>query len=364
MYRAFYGLAGRPFGIAPDPAFHFPSAGHRAALGCLAHGLRRGEGPVLLTGEAGTGKTLLAALLAARLGTARVLVLSGRAARGGEAGVMAAVAAGLGLDPGAGAAAGLLRALRRGGRGRAAGGGRLLLVVDEAQALEEGALEGLGRLAAPSAAGYRPVRLLLLGRPELAARLARAGSARLAEPLAARHRLAPLAAEELRAYVEHRLARVGWRQDPRLGPDCLEVIHAATGGVPRRVNLLCARLLVVGALEQRHELGAAEARAVAAELGDAAEEPEGAAAAGPEPWARAFARLRRRLEGARVELARERRRRAAAETELERLREELRRLERGRRRLEAEAGRRLADLALLMAAGRAPRGGQGERPRA
>lgn len=354
MYRAFYGLAGRPFGIAPDPDFHFPSAGHRAALDHLAQGLRRGEGVVVLTGAAGTGKTLLAALLAARLGTTRVLVLSGRSAPQGPGGILAAIAAGLALGAEAGTVEALLRALRRGGRGRPAG--RLLLVVDEAQALDAAALDGLARLAAPSAAGHRPVGLLLLGRPELAARLGRGGAARLGEQVAVRHRLAPLAADELPAYVEHRLARVGWREDPRIGADCLEVIHAATGGVPRLVNLLCTRLLVLGALAQRHALGAAEAREVVAELHGAALEEELAPAGRPEPGERALGRLRRRLEEVRVELARERRRRLAAESELCRLRDAL-------RRLGAEADRRLAEPAAAMR-GRAPRRGHGERPRA
>lgn len=345
-YTDFYGLAGRPFAIAPDPAFHFPSDGHRRAVGCLSHGLRQGDGPILVTGEAGTGKTLLARVLEAQLGDRRVVTLPALPGRDGGDPLILKVAAAVGLDPAPVDAAAALAALadRPAGAGPERGG--LLLVLDEAQRLAPAALDGVRRLAELGRPGRRPIRVLLLGRPELLDLLAAPELARLRERVVASHRLAPLGRDEIAAYVEHRLARVGWRGDPRLAADLGPALHALTGGVARRVNQVGTRLLVLGALDQRHELGAAQLD----EAGEGLGREQGPA---PRPAAavqgrRALARLRRRLEVVGAELDRERRRREAAEAEAARLREALHRQELGRLQLEAEAARRLAELAGLV----------------
>lgn len=338
-YTAFYRLYRRPFALAPDLGGYLPTESHRRAIACLSHALERGEGVVLITGEAGIGKTMLVRYLEGRLGARRVLVPSLPAVATGGAAVLAALAAGLGLDPERAEPAGLPGAIEAELRARAPERGSLLIVLDEAQRPAPAALDALRPLVGLAGATGPLVRLVLVGRPELRERLASAPLAWLRERVAASHRLTPLEPEEVRPYIEHRLARAGWQEDPRLLAELFPAVRLATGGLPRRINQLMTRLLVLGALDQRHELGAAEVEEARVDLGDepAAFFPMHAAATAPasggESWRRELAALLRRLDALYEELARERRRRDDAEAEAARLRAELRRLGR-----EAAAG--------------------------
>jgi polysaccharide deacetylase family protein (PEP-CTERM system associated) len=159
------------------------------------------------------------------------------------------------------------------------------------------------------------VRLVLVGRPELRERLACPTLAWLRARVVASHRLTPLEPEEIRPYLEHRLVRAGWQEDPRLLPELFPAVRLATGGVPRRIDQLMTRLLILGALDEWHELGAFE---VEQALGDRSDEPIGAVASfggssvpgsEGEVVRREIVTLRRRLDSLYEELARDRRRR-------------------------------------------------------
>jgi type II secretory pathway predicted ATPase ExeA len=329
MYREFYRLRDRPFPLAPDLAAYVTTESHRRAVACLSHALARGEGFVVMTGEAGVGKTMLVRFLEARLGARRVVAPSLPAATTGEA-VLEALAAALGVAPETGAAT--LRAIEAALRARAPERGALLMVLDEAQRLAPEALEVLRPVVGLGCAAGPLVRLILVGRLELRDRLALPALAWLRERVVASHRLVPLDREEVRPYVEHRLARVGWQDDPRLSPDLFPALWLATGGLPRRINQLMTRLLVLAALDQRHEIGAGEIEEVAEELDPGPGgtpvrvDPGTLLATELEPWRQDLAILRRRLDALYDELARERRRRDDAEAEAARLRAELQRL--------------------------------------
>lgn len=333
MYRAFYRLHGRPFPIAPDLGAYLATESHRRAVACLSHALQRDEGLVVITGEAGVGKTMLVRYLEARLGARRVLVPRLPAAASGAEAVLAAIARSLGLEPVPGAPAATLGAIEAGLRARAPERGSLLIVVDEAQAPSPAALDALRPIAGLAGGNGPLARVVLVGRPELRDRLALPALAGLRERVVASHRLVPLEPDEIRPYVEHRLARVGWQDDPRLHPELFPAVRIATDGLPRRIHLLLTRLLVLAALDQRHELGAAEVEEAVADLRPEpeplAEPPDPAAlraSVEPEVWRRELAGLRRRLDTLYAELARERRRRDDAEAEAARLRAELQRI--------------------------------------
>lgn len=332
MYTAFYRLRARPFGLAPDLGAYLATESHRRAVACLSHALGRGEGVVVVTGEAGVGKTMLVRYLEARLGARRVLAPRLPAVAATAEALLRALAEALAPEPEPGAVEPTPRALEAALRARAPERGALLLVLDEAQRPEPRALDALRPLIALGGPAGPLLRLVLVGRPELRDRLAAPALAWLRERVAASHRLAPLEPEEVRRYIEHRLARAGWQDDPRLLPELFGAVRLATGGLPRRINQLMSRLLVLGALDQRHELGAAE---VEEALGDLPPEPArvpatlGAALLAepqPEPWRAEIAALRRRLDALYEELARERRRRDEAEALAARLRAELVRL--------------------------------------
>jgi len=331
-YWRFYGLRDRPFSLVPDLAAYFTTESHRRAVACLFHALARGEGIAAITGEAGVGKTMLVRYLEARLGPRRVVAPRLPAATTKGEQLLGCLASALGGTTREGRLAASPPAIEAALRARAAERGSLLLVLDEAQRPAPEALEVLRPIVAATGASGPFVRLLLVGKPELRERLALPALAWLRERLVANHRLTPLEPEEVRPYLEHRLARVGWQDDPRLLPDLFAPVRLLTGGIPRRIHLLMTRLLVLAALDQRHELGAEEVEAVAqdVELDPVEALLPGAlahvSAREPEPWREEMAVLRRRLDALYEELARERRRRDDAEAEAARLRAELERL--------------------------------------
>lgn len=331
-YRAFYRLNRRPFPLAPDLDAYFATESQRRALACLSHALGRGEGIVVVTGQAGIGKTLFVRYLEARLGARRVLVpVLPAVVREGRV-VLAALAAALGLEAGADGPAPSPRAVEAALRARAPERGSLLLLLDEAQVAAAEPLDALRPFVGLVGPAGPLLRLVLIGRPELRERLAAPVLAWLRERIVASHRLAPLEPEEIGPYIEHRLARAGWQDDPRLSAELFPAVRLATGGVPRRINQLMTRALVLAALDQRHELGAGEVEEALDALPEeplpapALPEPRAFAVVEPEPWRRELGALRRRLDALYAELARERRRRDDAEAEIARLRGELRRL--------------------------------------
>jgi hypothetical protein len=139
-------------------------------------------------------------------------------------------------------------------RVRHAEGRRLLLVVDEAQNLSLAALEELRMLSNLSEGGQAGLQTILLGQPQFRARLASPDLEQLRSRVLASYHLGPLAEEETRAYVEHRLTAVEWQGDPGFTDAAFAAIHRESGGVPRRINRLVSRVMLYGALEEAHKI--------------------------------------------------------------------------------------------------------------
>lgn len=252
MYEEFYGFTGRPFQLTPDAAFYFESLTHRKALSYLGYGLAQGEGFIVITGEIGSGKSTLAAHLMATIDperlTAAQVVTS--ALNGDEIVNVVAQSFGLILDASDKAAAlagieGLLHAEARGGR-------RCLLVVDEAQNLSIEALEEL-RMLSNFQLGSQPLlQTLLLGQPEFRDTLQSSPRLeQLRQRVIATHHLDAMDAEEVQPYIEHRLKLVGWSSRPTIDPALYPPLFETTGGVPRRINQIANRLLLMGCVEER-----------------------------------------------------------------------------------------------------------------
>jgi len=106
----------------------------------------------------------------------------------------------------------------------------------------------------------------LIGQPELRAMMQGPQMQQLRQRVIASYHLGPLDRTETQAYIEHRLAHVGWKGDPRFEPAALELIHAASGGVPRQINTLCNRLLLSGFLGEKHAFAASDVQAIAREI--------------------------------------------------------------------------------------------------
>ncbi|MFN4134215.1 MAG: XrtA/PEP-CTERM system-associated ATPase [Novosphingobium sp.] len=267
MYDEYYGLAGRPFQLTPDPRFYFESATHRKALSYLGYGLAQGEGFIVITGEVGAGKSTLAAHLMATVDrqrlTAAQIVTS--ALDGEELIHVAARAFGLevaGHDK-ATALAQIEAFLHR----EAREGRRCLLVVDESQNLSVEALEELRMLSNFQLGAHPLLQILLLGQPEFRTLLqASPELEQLRQRVIASHHLDAMEPGEVGPYVQHRLALVGWQGRPAFEPRVFADLAKASGGVPRRVNQIVNRLLLMGAVEQRDLIDTAMLEAVLADL--------------------------------------------------------------------------------------------------
>ena len=267
MFDDFYGLSGRPFQLTPDPAFYFESQTHRKALSYLGYGLQQGEGFIVITGEVGAGKSTLVAHLMATIDPARLTAAQVvTSCLGGEE-IVHVVAQAFGLSVGGHDKASALGAIEGFLHEEARAGRRCLLIVDESQNLSIEALEELRMLSNFQLGAHSLLQTLLLGQPEFRERLsAHPGLEQLRQRVIATHHLDGMEADEVQPYVEHRLNCVGWSGKPTFDEPVFAAIHAASGGVPRRINQLLNRILLLGAVEQRGTIDTAMLRQVQAEL--------------------------------------------------------------------------------------------------
>lgn len=277
MYEQFYGFSGRPFQLTPDPQFYFESISHKKAMSYLGYGLSQGEGFIVITGEVGAGKSTLVAHLMERIDPAALTVAQVVTSALDGAEIVHVVAQAFGLPVEGHDKAGALGAIERFLQDEARAGRRCLLVVDECQNLDLAALEELRMLSNFQLGSHPLLQSLLLGQPEFRRTLAHhLGLEQLRQRIIASHHLEALDASEVEDYVSHRLVHVGWDGRPGFEAGLLEALYHHTGGIPRRVNQVMNRLLLLGAIEERSELSLAMLDDVIAEM--AADQNRGARA--------------------------------------------------------------------------------------
>lgn len=253
MYEHFYNLSGKPFQLNPDPAFFYGSRGHQRAMAYLEYGVHQAEGFIVITGEVGAGKTTLVRNLFEHLDTDSLLAVQLVSTQLNADDMLRAVCGAFGLSD-EGSKATLLRDLEAHLMDCQRAGKRALLVVDEAQNLEPAAVEELRMLSNFQTRWGSLLQSFLLGQPEFRATLQSPSMRQLRQRVIATYHLGPMDLEETQAYIEHRLRRVDWQNDPEFTPEAYRVLHEATEGVPRRINTLCDRVLLMGFLEELHTL--------------------------------------------------------------------------------------------------------------
>ena len=145
-------------------------------------------------------------------------------------------------------------------------GRRALLIVDEAQDLSATAMEELRLLTNIQVDGQPLLQIFLLGQPELRDLILSPPMEQVHQRIVASSHLEALEPAETEEYVRHRLEAVGWRGDPAISKTIFPLIYKFSEGVPRRINLICSRLLLHGSVEQRHEIGVQDIRTVISEL--------------------------------------------------------------------------------------------------
>lgn len=257
MYADFYKLTGRPFQLTPDPRFYFESRTHRKAMAYLTYGLNQGEGFIIITGDIGAGKTTLVGHLFDTLDKSKFVFANVVTTQLDADDTLRMVAAAFGIKAEGMDKATLLQRMEQFLRRQHAAGKRVLLIIDEVQNLPISALEELRMLSNFQEGDRALLQTFLLGQPEFRDKLAYSDALeQLRQRVIATHHLEPMALEEVGEYIHHRMRLVGWSGDPEFTDEAFKAIHQYSGGVPRRLNTLCSRLLLFGALEELHRIDA------------------------------------------------------------------------------------------------------------
>jgi len=266
MYQAYYQFRAKPFQLSPDPRFFFSSRGHRRAMAYLDYGVHQGEGFIVITGEIGAGKTMLARTLARKLETSQNVVVAQVVSTQLKADdIVRMVGAAFDL-PSTTTKASLLKKLEQFLLTCHSQGKRALLVVDEAQNLPADSVEELRMLSNFQCGEKSLLQSFLLGQPEFRRTLQSPSMEQLRQRVIASCHLGPIDAAETEAYIVHRLQTVGWHGDPSFSADAFAAIHEYTGGIPRKINVLCDRVLLMGCLDDKHAFTGKEVAGVIDDL--------------------------------------------------------------------------------------------------
>ena len=268
MYTGFYKLQGLPFQLSPDPRFFYGSSGHQKAMAYLTYGLHQGEGFIIITGDIGAGKTTLVGHLFSNLDATKFIAAKLVTTQLEADDTLRLVAASFGIPQEGADKSQLLRRIESFLVATHNSGKRSLLVIDEVQNLAVRALEELRMLSNFQIGGKALLQMFLLGQPQFRATLARNELEQLRQRIIASYHLGPLGLHETQAYIEHRLQLVGWENDPQFTPPAYQLIHEESGGVPRKINAVCSRVLLNGFLEEIHTIDELVVAKVAKEMQD------------------------------------------------------------------------------------------------
>jgi len=279
MYEAFYGLSSKPFQLNPDPNFYFGSKQHSRAKAYLEYGVSRHEGFVVITGEIGAGKTMTLRALIDGLHGSDVVVGHLVTTQLDAEDTLRMVGAAFGFKVKDVAKSELLVTLEAFLLSQTSRGKRCLLIVDEAQNLSPRAVEELRMLSNFQYGNQALLQTFLVGQPEFREILQRPQMEQFRQRVAATCHIGPLDMEETRAYIEHRLKRAGSTGKPSFEPEAFTAIYKASQGIPRRINTICDRLLLMGFLCERTHLTVADVDEVMREFANESVVPKKAESA-------------------------------------------------------------------------------------
>ncbi|MBI4696640.1 MAG: AAA family ATPase [Gammaproteobacteria bacterium] len=266
MYEQYYGLSARPFQLIPDPKFFYRSQGHKRAMAYMRYGLQQGQGFIVVTGDVGTGKTMLVNNLFKEIENENITAAKIVSTNIKDVDLLRLLSAEFDIPYERQSKGALLKQLETYFKSCVAEGKRTLLVIDEAQNLSRSALEELRMLSNYDLNGQPVVQSFLLGQREFRAVMRAPGLEQLRQRVIAAYHLKPLSPPEVKAYIQHRLATVGWKGDPAIAEDAYHSVYVATGGVPRRINTLMDRVMLNCFLDEKHEITVPMVEAVRSEV--------------------------------------------------------------------------------------------------
>ncbi len=244
MYRGHFGLREPPFGLTPDTAFTFSASSHQEALNVLLVASTSGEGFIKITGDVGMGKTLLCRRFLSTLGDEYVAAYIPNPMLDFR-GLLLALAEELGapVDRAADQHA-LIKAVNHALLGFARKGKKVIVVLDEAQAMPIETLEALRLLSNLETEKRKLVQVVLFGQPELDEKLAEAPIRQLNQRITFHYQLAGLSKQETEQYVSHRLRVAGYVGDRLFAPGSIAALYKHTRGVPRLINVIAHKALL------------------------------------------------------------------------------------------------------------------------
>jgi general secretion pathway protein A len=268
MYEAHFGFSGKPFQLSPDPDFFYGSRGHKRAMAYLEYGLHQGEGFIVITGEVGAGKTMLARSLLRRIPKDSIHAVQIVSSQLDAEDLLRSVAIGFGIDASSSSKSSLISQLELQFQAIVSEGKRALLIVDEAQNLSPRAVEELRMLSNFQLENKSLLQSFLIGQPEFREVLQRPEMRQLKQRVTASYHLGPLDPAETKAYIEHRLQTVGWQGKPGFDIPAFSKIAQMTGGIPRRINALCDRLMLACFLGDKSVISVADVDEISNEISD------------------------------------------------------------------------------------------------
>lgn len=247
MYLTHFGLQEAPFGLTPNTGFYYGLPPHEEALQVLNWALAQGEGFIKVTGEVGTGKTLLCRKLLSELGSearpVRLAWLPNPHLTPAE--LRIALALELGLAVRDQSELDLTDRIHRHLISLHQQGSRVVVLIDEAQALPDETLEAIRLFGNLETESSKLLQIVLFGQPELDARLAKPHLRQLRQRIGFSYCLRPLRFDETRAYLEHRLLVSGYRGAPLFAGRAMRLLWRASRGIPRLINILAQKCLML-----------------------------------------------------------------------------------------------------------------------
>jgi general secretion pathway protein A len=247
MYLAHYKFREFPFAVGCEERFFYESPTHAEALANMQYTVQQGKGMVLVSGEVGSGKTFLSNMLAARLGPGcKCLVVSNPPQSGKQ--LLRAVLSRLGVSSPPEADKLWMSDELESQLERLQGRSRLVtLILDEAQALSDEALDEVRMLWNFESSGRRLIQIVLVGQPELRDRIQEVRWEPLRQRIVLSYHLGQLSEQDLSDYIDHRLRTAADEGcQAAFTPEAKKAIYQATGGIPRMTNILCDNALLVG----------------------------------------------------------------------------------------------------------------------
>lgn len=259
MYKAFYNLQRNPFEITPDPSFLFPTKRHNEALAALYYGVRRHKGFVVMTGEVGTGKTLLVRCLLQLLNRNDVSYAYVFNSILSPVEFLQYIAADFGLRVSGKNKSEILWELHNYLITRHQKKLTTVLVVDEAHHVSAEVLEEIRLLTNLETAQEKLLQILLVGQPELDEKLDSVSLRQLKQRIVLRSRLEPLDLDETQGYLQRRLELGGLAAGDRVlfPPETVIAIHHHSRGIPRLINTICENALIAGFAKQSKSISPA-----------------------------------------------------------------------------------------------------------